>query len=85
MKSFYSCLDPFVIAPQVEQHNLIKSMAEKENGKIVFYGSEDFFVAPNNGVIISAIIVGSIAFVLAIYSTLTIEETHNKDLDFIEE
>jgi len=47
MKSFYSCLDPFVIAPQVEQHNLIKSIAEKENGKIVFYGSEDFFVAQN--------------------------------------
>jgi MFS family permease len=49
------------------------------------YLKDDFFVAPNSGVIISAIIVGSIAFVLAIYSTLTIEETHNKDLDFIEE
>lgn len=46
---------------------------------------DDFFVLPDDGVIISAIIVGSIAFVLAIYSTLTIEETHNKDLDFIEE
>lgn len=45
MKSFYSCLDPFIIAPQSEQHNLIKDLAETENGKIIFYGSEDFFVA----------------------------------------
>ena len=45
MKSFYSCLDSFIIAPQSEQHNLIKIMAEQEKGKIVFYGSEDFFVA----------------------------------------
>ena len=53
MKSFYSCLDPFVIAPQVEQHNLIKGMAKKENGKIVFYGSEDFFVAQSQPFILS--------------------------------
>ena len=45
MKSFYSCLDPFVTAPQSEQHMLINQQAAKENGKIVFYGSEDFFVA----------------------------------------
>ena len=45
MKSFYSCLDPYVIAPQIEQHYLINKIAKKENGKIVFYGSEDFFVA----------------------------------------
>lgn len=38
----------------------------------------------NNGVIMAATIVGIIAFSLAIYSTLTIQETHDKDLDFIE-
>jgi MFS family permease len=38
----------------------------------------------NNGVIIAAAIVGIIVFVLGIYSTLTIQETHNKDLDFTE-
>lgn len=38
----------------------------------------------NSGVIIAASIVGIIAFTLAIYSTLTIQETHNKDLDFTE-
>lgn len=38
----------------------------------------------NNGVIIAASIVGAIVFTLAIYSTLTIQETHNKDLDFTE-
>ena len=43
----------------------------------------DFFKV-NNGVIISAAIVGLIAFSLGIYATLTVKETHDKDLDFIE-
>lgn len=38
----------------------------------------------NNGVIFSATAIGLVIFFLGIYSTLTIEETHNKDLDFIE-
>ncbi len=38
----------------------------------------------NNGVIMAASIVGIIVFALGIYSTLTIQETHNKDLDFME-
>ena len=38
----------------------------------------------NNGVITAAAIVGFFAFALGIYSTLTISETHNKDLDFNE-
>lgn len=38
----------------------------------------------NSGVIMAAAIVGFIAFTLGIYATLTIEETHNKDLDFNE-
>ncbi|UGS22773.1 MFS transporter [Flavobacterium channae] len=38
----------------------------------------------NNGVIVAAAIVGLFAFGLGIYSTLTIAETHNKDLDFNE-
>ncbi|ESU20425.1 hypothetical protein FEDK69T_29440 [Flavobacterium enshiense DK69] len=38
----------------------------------------------NSGVIMAAALVGCMAFGLAIYSTLTIEETHNKDLDFNE-
>lgn len=38
----------------------------------------------NSGVIMAAAIVGFFAFTLGIYSTLTIEETHNKDLDFNE-
>ena len=45
IKSFYSCIDPFFIAPNAEQHGLIKSIAERENGKIIFYGAEDYFVA----------------------------------------
>jgi len=43
----------------------------------------DFF-KENNGVILSAAIIGSIAFTLGIYATLTISETHNSDLNFIE-
>ncbi|AWI25833.1 MFS transporter [Flavobacterium pallidum] len=38
----------------------------------------------SQGVIIAAAIVGFGAFSLGIYSTLTIPETHNKDLDFTE-
>ncbi len=38
----------------------------------------------NNGVIIAATIVGLITFILGIYSTLTMEETHNKSLDYTE-
>lgn len=38
----------------------------------------------NSGVIMAAAIVGLMAFTLGIYATVTIEETHNKDLDFNE-
>jgi len=40
---------------------------------------------PSVGVISAAAIVGVICFVLGFYSTLTIPETHGKDLDFLEE
>lgn len=43
----------------------------------------DFF-KPSTGVIYAAVIVGAITFALGIYSTLTIAETHNRDLDFLE-
>lgn len=39
---------------------------------------------PSTGVVISAVIVGIICFGLGIYSTLTIGETHGKDLDYVE-
>ncbi|HIP31128.1 MAG TPA: MFS transporter [Crocinitomicaceae bacterium] len=42
------------------------------------------FDNPNQGVLIATIVVGTIAFSLAIYSVLTIEETHGRDLDFVE-
>lgn len=44
----------------------------------------EFYTIPSDGVIMAAIVVGFIAFSLAIYSTLTIDETHNRDLDFVE-
>lgn len=42
------------------------------------------YFKPTSGVIGAAVIVGIIAFALGIYSTLTVSETHNKDLDFVE-
>ena len=44
----------------------------------------DFF-KPDYGVILSALFVGIIVFALGIYSTLTIAETHGRDLDFVED
>lgn len=43
----------------------------------------DFF-KPGYGVVTAALIVGAIVFALGIYSTLTISETHGRDLDFTE-
>lgn len=43
----------------------------------------DFF-KKSQSVITSATIIGLIAFILSIYATLTISETHNKDLNFTE-
>jgi MFS family permease len=43
----------------------------------------DYFKA-DYGVIVSAIIIGVIALGLSIYATQTISETHQKDLDFVE-
>jgi hypothetical protein len=37
------------------------------------------------GVVIAAILVGLICFALAFYSALSIPETHNIDLDYLEE
>jgi hypothetical protein len=43
----------------------------------------DFF-KKSQSIITSASIIGLIAFLLGIYATLTISETHNRDLDFTE-
>lgn len=43
----------------------------------------DFFKL-NNSVIISATFIGIIAFGLGIYATVTISETHNKEMEFVE-
>lgn len=43
------------------------------------------FFKPDQGVIIAGAIVGFICFALGFYSTLSIPETHDKDLDFLEE
>ena len=48
------------------------------------YIKTEVYENSNSGILIAAIVVGAISFGLAFYSTLTIEETHNKDLDFIE-
>lgn len=42
------------------------------------------YLKPSTGVIYSAAIVGLLAFGFGIYSTLTIPETHGRDMDFVE-
>jgi MFS family permease len=42
------------------------------------------YLKQTRSVIISAAIVGAIAFTLGIYATLTISETHNREMDFVE-
>lgn len=42
------------------------------------------YLKVSNGVVLAAAIVALVVFILAIYATLTIPETHNTDLDFVE-
>lgn len=42
MKSFYSCIDAYLPAPQPEQHLVIREKAKKEGGGIIFYGAEEY-------------------------------------------
>ena len=58
--------------------NMVRGMLIPMN--FLFY----YIISSSSSKVIAAVVVGVIAFSLAIYSTLTISETHNKDLDFIE-
>ncbi|MDN3677723.1 MFS transporter [Flavobacterium paronense] len=42
------------------------------------------YLKQTRSVIVSAAVIGAIAFGLGIYATFTIKETHDKDLDFVE-
>ncbi len=53
-------------------------------GTVVLMTTMYKFFKPDQGIIIAGAIVGLISFALGFYSTLTIAETHNKDLDFLE-
>ena len=55
-KSFYSCIDTFFEGTNAEQHNIINAMAKRENGKIIFYGAEDYFVADSQPFILPKLI-----------------------------
>ena len=54
-------------------------------GTVVLMTSLYAFAKPSVGVLYAAAIVGVIAYALGFYATLTIPETHDKDLDFLEE
>jgi MFS family permease len=58
--------------------NMVRGMLIPMN--FLFY----YFISTSSSKIIAAIIIGLIAFALAIYSTLTIAETHDKDLNYLE-
>ena len=53
-------------------------------GSLVLMTSLYGFVKPSMGVLMAGAVVGLAAFALGLYATLTIPETHNKDLDFLE-
>ena len=42
MKTFYSCIDASIPAPQPEQHLMIREKARREGGSITFYGAEEY-------------------------------------------
>lgn len=54
-------------------------------GTVVMMTTMYKFFKPTQGVIIAGAIVGLVCFAIGFYSTLTIPETHGKDLDFLEE
>lgn len=41
MKTFYSCIDGSIPAPQPVQHLVIRDRAKKAGGAVSFYGAED--------------------------------------------
>ena len=53
-------------------------------GTVIFMTGLYGYFKPSMDVIYAGAIVGLICFVLGFYSTLTVPETHGKDLDFIE-
>lgn len=53
-------------------------------GSVVLMTSLYGFMKPSFGVQLSAATVGFLCFTIGIYCILTISETHNKDLDFLE-
>jgi MFS family permease len=55
-----------------------------KGGTFKAFGSELFSITPM-GVITAGAIVGFICFGIGFYSTLTVPETHEKDLNFVEE
>jgi MFS family permease len=58
--------------------NMVRGMLIPMN--FLFYA----FIPHTNNIIYAASIVGILVFSLGFYSTMTIDETHNKDLDFTE-
>jgi hypothetical protein len=54
-------------------------------GTVVLMTLMFLFFKPSSGVLLAGVFVGLVCFMLGIYATLTIPETHDKDLDFIED
>jgi len=58
--------------------NMVRGMLIPMN--FLFY----YFISSSFSKINSALVVGVVVFTLALFATLTIEETHGKDLDYVE-
>lgn len=55
-----------------------------KTGSFTFFGNEIFKIHPQ-GVIAAGIIVGLVTYAFGLYSVLTISESHDKDLNYLEE
>lgn len=54
-------------------------------GTVVLMTTAYSFMKPSIGVLNAAAVIGVVCFVLSLYSAATIPETHNRDLNFVEE
>ena len=53
-------------------------------GALILMNMSYGFLKPDTGVVLATVIVGAIVYFIGFYSTLTIPETHHKDLDYLE-
>jgi MFS family permease len=54
-------------------------------GSVVIMTTLFTWIKPSGGTIVAGAVVAALCYLIGFYSTLTVKETHNRDLDFLEE